>query len=109
MHKYYAYGAKWHTYEVKVTYLVLDSNWRMDVANLNSEYWILKKNSVKYVLNTCFNYLYIISLHSFLIALYIKDVKPISSASVVQRLQQFFDYYMKGDAEPAWMRLYHVI
>ena len=29
------------------------------------------------------NYLYIISLYSFLIALYIKDVKPISSASVV--------------------------
>ena len=61
------------------------------------------------MLNTCDNYLYIISLYSFLIALYIKDVKPISSASVVQRLQQFFDYYMKGDAEPAWMKLYHVI
>ena len=46
---------------------------------LNSEYWILKNTSVKYVLNTRDNYLYIISLYSFLIALYIKDVKPISS------------------------------
>ena len=46
---------------------------------------MLKKNSVKYVLNTYVNTLYIISLYSFLIALYIKDVKPISSASVVQK------------------------
>ena len=37
------------------------------------------------MLNTCDNYLYIISLYSFLIALYIKDVKPISSASAVQK------------------------
>ena len=37
------------------------------------------------MLNTCDNYLYIISLYSFLIALYIKDVKPISSASDVQK------------------------
>ena len=46
---------------------------------------MLKKNSVKYVLNTYVNSLYIISLYSFLIALYIKDVKPVSSASVVQK------------------------
>ena len=38
---------------------------------------MLKKNSVKYVLNTYVNTLYIIFLYSFLIALYIKDVKPI--------------------------------
>ena len=44
----------------------------------------IEKTCVKYVLNTYINYLYIISLYSFLIALYIKDVKPISSASVVQ-------------------------
>ena len=37
------------------------------------------------MLNTCINYLYIISLYSFLIALYIKDVKPISSASEIQK------------------------
>ena len=46
---------------------------------------MLKKTSVKYVLNTYVNSLYIISLYSFLIALYIKDVKPVSSASVVQK------------------------
>ena len=49
----------------------------------------IEKNCVKYVLNTCVNYLYIISLYSFLIALYIKDVKPISSASEIQKLSIF--------------------
>ena len=77
MHKYYTYGAK-------VTYLRGKSSWRMVDVNLNSEYWILKKTCVNYVLNTYFNYLYIISLYSFLIALYIKEEKPISSASVTQ-------------------------
>lgn len=45
----------------------------------------IEKPCVKYVLNTCINYLYIISLYSFLIALYIKDVKPISSAPEIQK------------------------
>lgn len=37
------------------------------------------------MLNIYCNYIYISSLYSFLIALYIKDVKPISSASAVQK------------------------
>ena len=50
-------------------------NWKLSHFNfLNSEYLKIP------ALNTRDNYLYIIYLYSFLIALYIKDVKPISSA-----------------------------
>ena len=82
---------KYDTYDPKVWYLRYKSKiltvsiLNFNTERLNSEYWILKNTSVKYVLNTYDNYLYIISLYSFLIALYIKDVKPISSASAVQK------------------------
>lgn len=57
---------------------------------------MLKNTSVKYVLNTRDNYLYIISLYSFLIALYIKDVKPISSVQPFRNLQQRYWKYNKA-------------
>ena len=72
-------------------------NWKLSHFNfLNSEYWILKNTSVKYVLNTRDNYLYIISLYSFLIALYIKDVEPISSVQPSRNLQQRYWKYNKA-------------
>ena len=104
--KYDTYGTKvWYLrYKSKIlTVSILNFN----TERLNSEYWILKNTSVKYVLNTYDNYLYIISLYSFLIALYIKDVKPISSASAVQKHTIFqtvlYSEIMKNAGYQGWL------